>query len=560
MKLTYNESTRLFELALSYDDFCRGAHYRARRAGLKFNKDILRWVTPSPDVARMYISAADEQCRRMLDQIAIDEDREIAKSLCEKPQGKVDLGFLRIPPYAFQAAGIETALERRRVLIADDPGLGKTLEAIAVVHAELAYPCIVVCPASMKLVWKYEISRLLGDDSITLVSGRNGSEVNRSRWIIINYDILKPRLRQLLELKPSCIIFDESHSIKNVAADRSRAAKALSRKSGAGRIMMLTGTPILNRPSELVNQLDTLGVIDHFGGSWGFLQRYCDARQTPIWVRSKGGPVRKLVWDFSGSSNLDELYRKLRSLVMIRRTKEEVLTELPPKRHQAIILDRNGCSDLINAELEAEMRLEEAKKQAEELQKSDTFAEALNEVRDRMAIAFRDLARIAHQIALAKVPKAIEAIKEVLEYQDKLVVFAHHHDVIDQIISGLQPLETVRYTGLESMKQKDEAIKKFQEGSARVFVGSIRAAGVGLTLTRASQAIMVEMDWTPGVMNQATDRIHRIGQKDSVLITYIVIDGSIDARKVQLLISKQSIIDSAIDGRNHGEYNYGTTK
>jgi SWI/SNF-related matrix-associated actin-dependent regulator 1 of chromatin subfamily A len=229
-------------------------------------------------------------------------------------------------------------------------------------------------------------------------------------------------------------------------------------------------------------------------------------------------------WDYSGASNLDELNERLRSTVMIRRLKADVMKELPPKRRQ--IIELSGA--LPKPEVD--------------------YLAAVKALKNPGQIAFEEIARVRHEDALAKLPQVIEFIKDALEESEKIVVFAWHRDVIEGLTQALIDFSPVIVTGDTSLKNRQWAIENFQnEPHTRIFIGNIQAAGVGITLTAASHVIFAELDWTPGVVSQAEDRCHRIGQKDFVLVQHLVLSGSIDAKMAKILVAKQEVLDKALD-------------
>jgi hypothetical protein len=230
-----------------------------------------------------------------------------------------------------------------------------------------------------------------------------------------------------------------------------------------------------------------------------------------------------------GASNLDELQNRLRKNFMVRRLKADVLKDLPAKRRQVIVLESDGLEDLMEREATEYSKLE------------------LNEGSD--PASFTELSAARKAVALAKVPFAIEHVEGVLESTNKVVIMAHHYEVVDAIRAGLAKYGVVGVDGrVTDITKIDAAVNSFQnDDSVRVFVGTIQAAGVGLTLTAASTVVFVELDWVPGNVSQAEDRCHRIGQLDTVLVHHLVLDGSVDANLVEKLIIKQAIIDKALD-------------
>jgi hypothetical protein len=238
---------------------------------------------------------------------------------------------------------------------------------------------------------------------------------------------------------------------------------------------------------------------------------------------------------------------------MVRRLKKDVLTELPPKVRQIVEVPANGCTGAIEKEKAtwagirerlADLRLavELAKAKSEE-----EYLDAVNQLREGAQAAFEEFSQVRLETAMAKVPFVVDFLKEILESENKVVVFAHHHAVVDAIRSEF-PDNSVVLTGRESQSIRQEAVDRFQaDPGVNVFIGSITAAGVGITLTAASHVVFAELDWVPGNMSQAEDRCHRIGQMDSVFVQHVVLEDSIDARMARTLVSKQVVIDAAMD-------------
>jgi SWI/SNF-related matrix-associated actin-dependent regulator 1 of chromatin subfamily A len=562
MIMKYNASKSRFEVFTSYQEYLAGAVDTIKSARFRFEKQpVACWWTQDLDRAALLISCADDDAKARLAGIASTRDESLTLSRAEDADlSKLDLNLadLGLDPRPFQRAGIGYAMVRDTVLFGDEPGLGKTLQALATIHFKQSYPCVAVVPASLKINWKKEaikvVPELREEGAIVILRGRAkpGEYIDpKAKLIIINYDILSSWVHVLKALGPRAVIADESHFWKNDKAQRTKAGKLLV--EGVKERYLLSGTALVNRPEELKSQLEILGVISRFGGGWGYLQRYCGAKKVRVPIPGRG---MTFVWQFKGATNTDELQRKLREHVMVRHLKEDVLTELPPRQHQCIELPANGLQYLVDEENEAEgrfaehrARLEREKQEAIDSGNQDTFERAAMNLRKLFEAHFTEMAVLAHKVAVAKLPKVLEFCLELLEGEDKIVVFAHHHDVEAALEKAFTEagIETVRLTGLESDKQKDAAVVAFQEGTARVFIGGLKAAGVGITLTKARRAVFAELDWTPGVMDQAGDRLHRIGQTDSVLLTYIVLEDSLDSKKVGMLVEKRAVLRAVLD-------------
>lgn len=452
----------------------------------------------------------------------------------------------------FQKAGIKYALERNDVLIGDEMGLGKTIQAIGVVNADESIKRIlIICPATLKINWKRELEKwLVRKLSIEIIN--NGSSFD-SDVAIINYDLLGKYHEELRARTWDLLIVDECHYVKNPKAQRTqeifgrwdRDPEKVTTAISAKRRIFMTGTPILNRPIELWPILRSTGLFK----SWKYyVKKYCAAY------------YNRYGWDVSGSSNLSELQDYLRTKLMVRRLKKDVLSELPDKRRQVVELPATGCEDVIDAENESwadyEERLEDARA-AVELAKAgevDEYEQAVAKLREISSVAFTEISALRHETALAKIPTVVEHINGVLEETDKVVVFAHHHDVIERLRESF-PDMSVTLTGEDSMEERQHAVDSFQNDlQVRIFIGSIKAAGVGITLTAASHVVFAELDWVPGNVTQAEDRLHRIGQRGCVLVQHLVLDGSLDVKFAKTLVEKQSVIDEALDREERAEF------
>ena len=251
---------------------------------------------------------------------------------------------------------------------------------------------------------------------------------------------------------------------------------------------------------------------------------------------------------YKDGANLDELHLRLRSQVMVRRLKADVLKELPPKRRQVILLDVADATAILSAEHAALSGARTAHERLRAEVEALPHAEAVMRLRQGRLLALSEIAKVRKETAMAKLPACIDHIKAVLGETGKVVCFAHHHDVLDGLAEAFGR-SAVTLDGRSNQDDRQAAVDRFQrDPSCKLFIGGLRAAGLGLTLTAASNVVFCELDWTPAMMMQAEDRCHRIGQHDSVLAQHLVIDGSIDAKMSQILIAKQAVMDAALDG------------
>jgi SWI/SNF-related matrix-associated actin-dependent regulator 1 of chromatin subfamily A len=453
----------------------------------------------------------------------------------------------------YQKAGIAFGRDKDAILNADAPGLGKTIQAIGTVNLLDPAPqnILVICPTSLRLNWQREARKwLVSPHEIEVVDHNDPIKTPlMSHLVITNYERLS-RNKSITDRAWDLVIVDEAHYIKNPKAKRSKLCYELLGRTK--RKMLLTGTPILNKPAELQ---PLIGILDpdRFGDprvkytkqKWHFLSRYCGAHQEPI-------PGRGLTWMFDGATHLDELQERLRSTIMIRRLKEDVLTELPPKRRSIVPLsvewnDPVGLRTHLEALEAAEAELRLARAEDDKI----AYNAAAKKLRYANDVAFTEMAAYRHRLALAKVPATLDYIETMLESGiEKVVVFAHHRDVIDALEKAFEEKghKPVKIYGGVSDKIKDEAVQTFQnDPSCHIFIGNIQAAGVGLTLTAASHVVFLELSWVPAEITQCEDRLHRIGQRDVVFVHQLVIDGTLDAYMVEKVVWKQEIADQALD-------------
>ena len=445
---------------------------------------------------------------------------------------------LSLLPY--QLEGVKFALGCRDTLIADEMGMGKCIEAIAFCNAVRPSSVLIVCPASLKINWHREWTKWSTLNLSVAVESSTSWDASADIHIL-NWDILKTPaiIKHVTGRIWDAVIADEAHYAKNPKAARTKAFFSIS----ALRRLFLTGTPVLNRPIELYPMLNAMKLP--FALSWEkYVRRYCDA------TRTQWG------WDVSGASNTAELSVKLRDSVMIRRLKRDVLQDLPEKTTQMVSLPLNGATKEVAAEVKAfrdyEARMSNAREVKRRLIKSgqtdsEEYKEAVNSLK-AFSAEFALIAKLRHQTALKKVPYVVDTVAETVDSADACVVFAHHTDVIKSIVDGLKEkgLKAEAIIGDTPLDERQTIVDAFQGGSIQVVVGSIRACGTGLTLTRASNVIFAELDWSPSVIDQAADRCHRIGQKDAVLIKHLVFDGTVDAMLAKAVVDKTEIIDSVM--------------
>ena len=430
----------------------------------------------------------------------------------------------------YQQDGARHLMQNQWALLADEPGVGKTAQVIAAINC--AYPGVKVfigCPETLMLNWLRELRNwLVTDRSIGLASSR---KVPNTDIVIANYDIFTKIQPALSGRQWNIAVLDEAHKIKSAEAKCTQAAWTIN----AYHRWALTGTPILNKPVEAWAVLAWM-MRDRVMPYDQYTTAFCNAHLREQWFKHKGKPVKKRVWDVSGATNLDQLHTYLLDEGhMLRRRKADVLAELPDKIHQVIELSSAKVHGLLAGEHAGVAAL-------------GGYEAAISKLREGEAVSLEEFTKVRHELALAKVKPAIEFIRNALEEEPKVFVVCHHRDVLMALAAGL-PFDSAIIMGGMSAGEKDTSVQRFQnDPSCRVFLGN-DAACEGITLTAASRCIFVELDPVPGRMTQFEDRLHRMGQKNTVLVQALVFEGSLDVRLLRILWSKEKIINHAVDGR-----------
>lgn len=441
-----------------------------------------------------------------------------------------DFSQIRKPLKNYQKQGISWLLSQERGgILADEQGLGKTAQAIC--WAELAGfdKICIVCPASLKLNWQREIEMWTGSRNSLLLSGKSQSketlaELSDRKWIIINYDILSYWSKSLKNALFSAFIFDEAQALKNDKSKRTKAAKDIV--VGAN-VLMLSGTPVENRPAEFYPMISMIDPLLFQSKTW-FYRRYCDLKETP-WG-----------WDHRGATNTKELNRILTDTIMIRRKKADVLAELPEKQRATISLHLSDS---------ALKEYRKAEKDFISWLMQNKPKKGAARTRQIQAAAMLKVGILKQLAAKAKLPLVYDWINAYLENEDKLVVFAEHKEIISALKKEFEKISVI-VDGSVAAEKRQAACDSFQnDKKVKLFIGNIKAAGTGLTLTAAKDTLTVEFAWTSTAHDQCEDRVHRIGQKNSVMAYYLLAENTIEKRIVKMLDKKRNVVSQILDGQ-----------
>jgi len=433
----------------------------------------------------------------------------------------------------FQKEGLDFLLKSSgNALLADEMGLGKTVQTLSYVATEKqTFPLLVIAPLVTLKNWEREIERFLkkksrngriidsSSPSVTLIRTGKSKELPKTDIYVINYELLFKRHGDLSNVGIRTVVCDEVHNLRSKTTQKYKSVKKLAALPTVLYRIGLSGTPIYNRGSEIWPIIDILkpGLLGSFKE---FCEYFC-------YVNDKG---KAIVLENKRASLRNELQKH----VMLRRKKSDVLKELKDKVRfkQVIASDTEYYLEELNkiwTRLEAEQKVAET-----EFSKSASYQRAIQSER---------------QIAgVAKLPHVINFVKDIMEIEESVVVFCHHKVIHKLLHESLQEFSPVSIIGGQSDKLRQEEIDKFQRGESKLMIAGIRAGNVGINLTRAKYVLFAELDWSPAIHRQAEDRLHRIGQKNTVFAYYLIGNGTLDDHVANILVDKSYEIDAIMDG------------
>lgn len=501
----------------------------------RYQADGKFWEVSVSDISYLQKMGQWAKAQHFVTTVLWLEDSEPIISYEPLPMPTLDVPHnMLIEPYEYQKEGIAYALEKKRCIMGDEPGLGKTAQAIGVLTITQAFPALVICPASLKVNWQRELKRFGGINAIILSdqnqatwqkfwdlrlkNGRHAAEV-----FITNYESLRKffvqRIRRegrftlkSVDFDPRkdlfrTVIIDESHKCKTKSTQQSKFVQGIAQ--GKEYVLELTGTPVVNNNIDLIQQLTIMGRLEDFGGYSKFMARYCAGERK--------------------SSHLKELNYLLRKNCFFRRLKKDVLTQLPDKTRSYLITDIDNRKEYKTAERDVINYL---------IQYKDADDEKIQKtIRGAVMVKMGILKQIS---AKGKVQSAIDIIHNTIDGGQKLIVFCFLKEVVAQLKQEFRDAVTV--TGSENDKQKQWAVDRFQtDDDCRLIILNYRSGGVGLTLTAASNVLFVEFPWTYSDCCQAEDRAHRNGQKNAVNCVYLLGKDTIDEYMYNLIQTKKDI-------------------
>ena len=437
----------------------------------------------------------------------------------------------------FQVDGVRRMRQfEGRALLGDEMGLGKTVQALVYLRGERRWKgATIVCPAYLKENWRREVKKWLPNIPVHIFSGKKAKAVYPAGIRIINYESLTPPVKgktkpgtwtHALKAHGDTIIMDEGHYIKNRSAGRSRACQALC--ANKKHVLILTGTPIENRVAELWFPLSII-VPGLFPSWWKFANRYC------------GPKFNGFGMEFKGSSNVKELRKILMANVLIRRRKADVLKDLPAKRRATVpvTLPASAMKEYTMAETNFSGWME-SNNVGKEVMERRLAGEALTKMNDLINI-----------VGKGKVKIITDWVVDQVEQCDNLVLFTVRRNMARRISKHLKKagVDNRVITGELAVEGRQKIVDDFQAGKLPVIIGTIKAMGTGFTLTKASNVAFAQLPWSPGMLDQAEDRLHRIGQLNPVNVWYLMAQDTIEEHLASMVNQKRKVVTSLIDGK-----------
>jgi len=447
-------------------------------------------------------------------------DFYLPKASLLKKEKQVEIDYEKYsvrPPMDHQKLAIEKLVANERFILADDMGLGKTTSTVIASLESGSKKILVICPASLKINWYREIQNYT-DRSISIVEGKKWESAD---FVIVNYDIIKnfhdsENLENSVIVKENfdLVIIDEAHYIQNKKAARTQLCNDVANK--IGKVWLLTGTPLTSRP---INYFNLLELVDSpVAQNWmAYVRRYCDGFQFRAGNRK--------IWNVNGASNLEELRDRTQHTIL-RRLKEEIL-DLPDKIITPIYLNL----------------------------KSDTYKTLMGEYFDwyrnneeskSLALQFSKLMKVRQIISQEKIKNTIEIANSSIDQEKKVIIFTNFTDTLNQFVDYFKK-DCVYLDGSCTKNQRQDAVDRFQnDDKVKVFVGNLKAAGVGITLTAAEVVIMNDLSFVPSDHSQAEDRAYRIGQNKGVSIYYPIFENTIEGKIYDILSRKKNIFETVM--------------
>lgn len=531
--------------------------FRVRNTNLIKQLDGSRfdWARKSWVVPLRYKNQLEILCNKISGEwlIADDNKPQIIGEIKPMPQLNIDVDIVHsdkgFKPHPYQLQGISRGLQLKRFINGDEPGLGKTLQSLGTIYTadkflkEPVYPCLVICPSSLKINWAREWEMWTGKKAMILNDTVKDTwhrfyEMGMHDVFIVNYESLrkyfvkyyppKGRLKtskdivmdERIDLFKS-IIIDESHRLKDPSTQQTKISIRICHKKDW--VIMLSGTPVVNKPIDLFPQLAIMGRLRDFGGDKNFKMRYCD-----------GG---------KGSSNLKELNYMLNDKCFFRREKKDVIKDLPDKQRQTILCDISTREEYNKAKNDFVKFL---------MDNGATDAEIAKKLRGEIMVKMGELKKIS---AKGKMNEVKDFVKDVIASGEKLIIFCNLHSIVDEVLKNFPQAVTV--TGRDNEEQKQKAVDRFQnDPNCKLIVCNIKAAGVGITLTASSRVAFIEYPWTYADCVQCEDRAHRIGQKNSVMCTYFLGNDTIDEDLYKMIQEKRHTANTITGATDEMKMNF----
>lgn len=510
----FDHDKRLWSIKLDEDNYIDIENF-CKIAGFQMPEKLINAIKLIKGEKKDF-SKKEKELYDLSNSLELSEDYEI-KGL----KGKLE---------KFQKPAIKYIIENKDVLLGDDMGLGKTIETIAALHEINKFPILIVCPNNVKYHWLREWKdwsdkdvKIINSNEVNFVKDLKEKNGKINDIYILNYPTMTKFSKELSVIEWQGIVIDESHYVKNRNSKRTNAIKNIVENTEPPYKILLTGTATLNRPNELITQLEILNKLNEFGGYESFVNQFCNSKKS------------KYEYEIKGRSNIADLYNELRASCYIRRNKKDVMPYLPDKNY-----------DSLNFEIDNKDQYDEAKQNFINFILKNEGDEAAH--RANRAQHLVQINKLKQLSSKGKLDEIKSWINNFIKNGEKLVVFGVHREIINELS---EYFNCNKIDGNTDIKKREEIIEDFQNNEeTKLIILNMKASGVGITLTAARNIAFVELGWNSSEHEQAEDRIHRFGQKYQVNIYYLISKDTIE-QNIYNLINNKGIITTAI---NKGQY------
>lgn len=504
----------------------------------KYNAKTKEWSVPIVHTKKVLETliplgfSARQDVRNIYDQIIKDNEKikRILTGIFNSSE-KETFSKINLPLFNFQKIGASFLCSKKSALLGDEPGLGKSIQSLSVTIIKKSKKTLIICPSSLKLNWKDEIQKWFKNKKINVITGDKSTRIKlwseKADYYIMNYELLLRDIKEIEKIEWDVIIADEATRISNPKAKQSKIIKTIYAKHK----IPMTGTPLSNSIQDIWNIVDFFNP-SMLGTYWQFTEKYC--------IKDRFGGI-------TGYKNLDDL-KNILSEVMIRRTKDEVLKELPSKLYETIYVEfddeEKKIYNAVQNEIASELKEYEINKVL-----NDKFLSNILVKMIRLKQITGSLELVSNHIFSSKIKTLKELLKDIIHVQSKVLIYTQFSPMADILMRELKEYNPLLMSGKVNNEKRKENENKFKKNEENKIMIMTSVGTHGLNLQRASYVIHYDLPWSLEKMEQREDRAHRIGQKRNVTVFKLIVQNSIDEYVLKVLHKKQKMSDDILGNK-----------